>query len=576
MTALQELGSGENIKRRPRIKVWRKVGIAAMALAVSGCSSLGLNNALYLHSDTEEKLTADAVTALEMGRTEHLKMIDDQAALLTTSSARIQQYVFDAEIAQRDAFLAVFLDKLDLNGGGATLTAAQQRETNDALLIEIEERVHQLLGVNYNKDDLPQLVIESMFAKDKAQALKNQRVSYERSLDAFSKLPNAIVKNRTCNLMTMPELDGTNLLTEEVFKSCRLVQGLLREVEPSERHPVFFSVISDSATGGALEVLNAEINHLEAAIKLRDEIVEEVNKALIKAQQELKDAANDQSAAEAAETKLKNVACALSKLAAGKLASTEAPPTDPEAEETCGQQSFNDVADLIADGDLGLDTDKEKVLNSKLKPLLQAAFRARKAEATEASLVDLFDEIAAIDPEGEIEQNGELASRIQATVRAFGILSDFTNAGKTPGANALAITAAGQAFVAQSARADAAQLKEQSRLLKLKQTAMSNEVVQLAFSYTAIEDQDAIRALRHYTESWNQGRIQQRLISYLEFDQERSTWLSRERLATEARYAVLKPALDELAVFGAGGIEPELIARYLELIGISAIAVGTN
>lgn len=576
MTAICEQSISTKLARWLTTLAVPKASIAAMALALSGCSSLDLGDALYLHSDTEEKLTADAVTALEEARTEHLKMLDDQAAFLTTSSDQIQQTLIEAEIAQRDAFLAVFVDKLDLSGGGSSLTDAQQKDTIDALLLEIEDRVHMLMGDKFDKSKLSQLSIRVLLAPDRAQALDNERENYSLSLEAFGRNPGAKVENPTCDSDKLPILkDGLSLLKDEVIKSCLRIQSILKE---AQQHPAFFGVVSEfAAADSQLGAINGRISKLQETKELQEKLVKEANKALSKAQKDLKDAKIDENTAE---TKVKNVACALSKLATGNLEPTEDPPTDPKAQKTCNQLSFDDVAKQIRDGNLKLAPGQKSILGSDSAKLVQAAFRAARAEAAESSLVSLFDEVASINPGGEIEQDGTLASRVQSITRGFGLLLEFKNASSTLGANALAITAAGQAFIAQSARAESAQLTEKLRLLRLKRIAMSNEVAQLAFAYAAIqedkEDKDAIRALRHYTESWNQGRIQQRLISYLELDLVRSSWLSRERLGTEARYAVLKPALDELAVFGAGGIEPELIARYLELIGISAIAVGTN
>ncbi|KAB7643918.1 hypothetical protein [Polymorphobacter fuscus] len=75
-----------------------------------------------------------------------------------------------------------------------------------------------------------------------------------------------------------------------------------------------------------------------------------------------------------------------------------------------------------------------------------------------------------------------------------------------------------------------------------------------------------------YSESVSRGRIpadvlQQRL-NHVEY----GVWAKRERAASDATFAILSPAVDQLQVYGAGGVKPETIAGILNVIGLGTIA----
>ena len=160
------------------------------------------------------------------------------------------------------------------------------------------------------------------------------------------------------------------------------------------------------------------------------------------------------------------------------------------------------------------------------------------------------------------------------------MIDNFTRSGNELGVSALTIATQAKDFQAQLAQREATRLNEELRLSTLKRQAVRNELLHLASAKIAADkavvEQDLVPALRNFQQSWNNGRVQQRMINYLRFENARSAWLSRERIGTQARYDAIRPALSELANFGAGGIDPGLIAQYLQLLGVTAIAVGTN
>jgi hypothetical protein len=75
-----------------------------------------------------------------------------------------------------------------------------------------------------------------------------------------------------------------------------------------------------------------------------------------------------------------------------------------------------------------------------------------------------------------------------------------------------------------------------------------------------------------YSESVSRGRIPadvlQKKLNHVEY----GVWAKRVRAASDATFAILSPAVDQLQVYGAGGVKPETIAGILNVIGLGTIA----
>lgn len=75
-----------------------------------------------------------------------------------------------------------------------------------------------------------------------------------------------------------------------------------------------------------------------------------------------------------------------------------------------------------------------------------------------------------------------------------------------------------------------------------------------------------------YAASVSQGRVPGDVVEQQRNHVEYRVWAARERAAADATFAILSPAVDQLQVYGSGGITPEAVSGILNLIGLGAIA----
>lgn len=83
-------------------------------------------------------------------------------------------------------------------------------------------------------------------------------------------------------------------------------------------------------------------------------------------------------------------------------------------------------------------------------------------------------------------------------------------------------------------------------------------------------------ALEMYQAALEKGELIIDLTQFKENQLLRERQAVIERNAAQAWHGALRPALAELAVYGEGGIPPELIARMLNVLGLAGIAYGVN
>jgi hypothetical protein len=87
----------------------------------------------------------------------------------------------------------------------------------------------------------------------------------------------------------------------------------------------------------------------------------------------------------------------------------------------------------------------------------------------------------------------------------------------------------------------------------------------------------AAKALYYYASAWSKGFIpEQQVIEITQPQVERRAKLKQSRQAGEAWLGTLKPAVATLAAYGEGGIDPQIIAQFLQVLGVTAVAVGVN
>jgi len=127
-----------------------------------------------------------------------------------------------------------------------------------------------------------------------------------------------------------------------------------------------------------------------------------------------------------------------------------------------------------------------------------------------------------------------------------------------------------------TAKIEADRLAELGRLSKLRLVALRQRAIGLAEAKGELAKGDEAawaRALRRYNDSWNNGAIPATVIENDMSKARYLPWLDRERAVVDAGYAILAPAVVQLQAYGKGGIKPETIAQFLQVIGLGSIAV---
>lgn len=80
-------------------------------------------------------------------------------------------------------------------------------------------------------------------------------------------------------------------------------------------------------------------------------------------------------------------------------------------------------------------------------------------------------------------------------------------------------------------------------------------------------------ALAYYINSFNLGRIPYEVLHFRELQLHRSTVLKQAQI-TEADYrALIQPAIDQIAAYGAGGVDPELLGPFLASLPVTGAII---
>ena len=569
---------------------FRYIIFSLLALSLAGCNTLWSSGSLYFHNESNEERTAAALTAFEATRTNHMAMFDEQREFLTESSAQNQSLVFDSEINQRDAFLVTYIDELTV---GKSVVAAKNKISG-----EVSNRIEQLVGKNLDTNTLNDLIRKRYLMLENSITAETNRITYRAALIEFQKDSGAKVSKSKCDLKNTPELQGGDHSIKSVVETrCDALRARLGNIEK-----LAFQDFTDNSILGQIE---SQSKSLEELVSTQRSIITALSAEVKTANDALRGASDDPLKVEKAKQRLMDIACLFVKI--GDVGSPEG-ENDTAADEDqtaeCQNRDLEEAAMVVflqsstskGDDAKKADADKDaKVMSGQtnrlieligdletvgmsVRGLVEAEFELAQSNAAISTLSTIISELS----ESEMQSSpGTNATRIiRGSIEAVGLIDNFTRSGNELGVSALTIATQAKDFQAQLAQREATRLNEELRLSTLKRQAVRNELLHLASAKIAADkavvEQDLVPALRNFQQSWNNGRVQQRMINYLRFENARSAWLSRERIGTQARYDAIRPALSELANFGAGGIDPGLIAQYLQLLGVTAIAVGTN
>jgi hypothetical protein len=217
------------------------------------------------------------------------------------------------------------------------------------------------------------------------------------------------------------------------------------------------------------------------------------------------------------------------------------------------------------------------------------------------SLADsIGDLINATGSAGDaVPSNPKLKATLGFVQAALGVGDAFSNPPRVPHPNALAASKAWLLYVAGGADLEIAELKQNQALHEAELLAVTTQIYYLSrageelgkvskeplastdglarFLGGKTADRGSVSALSYYASAWTKGFIPAQQLQQVEVpNATRRAKLERSRQSADAWLGTLKPGVATLAAYGAGGIDPHILAEMLQALGLGAIAAGVN
>ena len=250
--------------------------------------------------------------------------------------------------------------------------------------------------------------------------------------------------------------------------------------------------------------------------------------------------------------------------------------------------------------------DLQKRINAALtdaNPYLRLAL----TEGAAKNVQSLIDVTGASAPGADAPRlTQEAAAGLQFIQAAAGVGDAFANPPRVPHPNALAATQAWLQYVASGAQSEIAATNVKLAIAVSEVSSIAQQIYYLSKAGEALpeitraqcDQTDGLlrvlqpvgkdtqsnklngavtEALWYYAKVWNVGFLTARELHQVQDPlATRRANLRRSRDAGAAWIGTLKPGVETLAGYGAGGLDAATFARLLEALGVSAIAVGVN
>lgn len=576
--------------------------LIALGVALAGAAQAQL---IYPHSPSEERTTTAISEGLAKAKASHLGAIDRHRTFLTEALGRQRRLLAQRELAQRDAMVAEILANRDPR---ATPQAQLDRE--------IDGRLASITGLSGNALDRfvasGQLLAGRNADIDRARA---NRADYAgrlaRAIRAYeaaggagtyceangdpppaSTTPDVAVNEFSviatlCGRMRAQSRDigqAGNGLEPDAVALLGLPVPAGQTLPPSE----IGSALEESA--GLARLLQQQ-TALAAAAKAHLKTLEEYYQCEVR--REAEPGAADRIRAVAGQVRdfIKLVSDMDDEALARQLAGPDEDEAaaDEPASPTCRDEhgashdrpaKVDSAADLAETAHIGrAEIAAALAATRSLEPgrSLLAAIQEEAQDFRASKLSDLLDVVAG-DVAGDAPDAGSRGQR--AAVSGVSLIEhveqlERARAGTLPDTAGVLVRLAGARMRSASARIEADRLQQLKRLADLRVAALRREVLDLAAARRlAASPANFQRALIRYSDSWAQGRMPQQIIAHDMRGVRYLAWLDRERVAVEAGYGVLEPAVAQLQAYGAGGFHAEVIAQILSSIGLGAAAIG--
>lgn len=249
------------------------------------------------------------------------------------------------------------------------------------------------------------------------------------------------------------------------------------------------------------------------------------------------------------------------------------------------------------------ETGDQAALRNAIKELGQNITDAEPIarEAGLLALADIMEEatVVALKPDDVRADNGSLGARASVALglldASFGLADAYDAAPSTERGNSALIGLALAKHRLQMARLDAANEELQLDILEAQRAALLEQARHLSTTilllkrhpsrlaggladFESIDDTEAqraiVEALAAYSAAWNKGAIPYQVLKFRAQQANRMMALERATFAERDYRSAIKPAIDELAAYGRGGIKQEAILSLLGQLGIAGSILG--
>lgn len=553
---------------------------------------------IYLHSPSEQQATEDLVTNLEAARDAHIAALDRHDAALEAAAQREQTAIVRRALARRDVVVARHLE-----GDAETLGAT--------LGVRLQLLTHSGAGGGVGLEPLEQLVYTS--PQEEARFLSNLDVVRKRRLELdrrqselrLATARGALPDNCQLTMLRTPD-ESASLDQNECLTARRAYEQLIKLISCDDR-AILKSTLAAVAgvencwkdntiqplrQAGELGNALKQRRDLGQALERQNDAAKLVRDELAKLEQHF--ACEQANAAKPGATeRISKVAGQIDVLLAfvtqlglpsppGTQPNGTSPPVTQEQAAAANAQSLERCEVTNSEGKVAAaappvslstlvrDLQNTVSVSADFQPArgiwASAAEAAQDFRATK--LGEILQAVATPNEESD-DRAGTIIRALVRTATPIEMLAQV-RAGTLPDTSAILVALAEARMRAATAALEAGRLKRLEALAEQRIVALTNEIAFARMAMGAGANSD--RALVLYTTSIERGQIPSDVLAMRMNVVEYDVWSKRERAAVEAAYAMLAAAAAELKTYGEGGIRPDLVARFLNVAGLAAIA----
>ena len=550
---------------------------------------------LYMHSPQEETATTQLSAALAAARKGHAEALDRHDANLEAGFKASIDAVVGARLAARDLVLARYVNgdpaplkatiKTRLNSvGGAIAPAATTPPAGGPtpspgavrrnVLVLDQSRADARLLATAAETGTPKCDDDGLFKEGSALSTPLLESACDDVRSARMRLAELVpCENATITEWKLLLLAGpTNLCWHGN--------------QPAPRDPRVEADARIGTVAGLADLGMDDVATLRAAITSQETAQAEVEAVLTQLDRALENARRAPGTGLSAD--IRSTLCQFDRLVSG-LQRIGLPEGTPSSANACDDKAVvkdeQDKDAPIVSADAALARIKAAADTATRFDAGRAILAGARATAEQfrsehlgglltavagTNLADLH--AAAMKTDGPMPSKGqilavalvELATPIETLVRY--------RDGTLPDTDGVLVALAEAQMRQKLAKIEAGRLTSLLALAEQGMAARATEAELLIEAEKAVAGRKTDRGAAAYAASVSQGRVPGDVIEQQRNHVEYRVWAARERAAADATFAIVSPAIDQLQVYGSGGIKPEMVSGILNLIGLGAIA----